>query len=236
MKTRLTFNLKYLSTAILAAGLSLTPCTMKADQVMVSNLANISGSYVGYGSILGRAQGFTTNASGGKLSKIEVALAMPAAPLSATMRLYTDTGGLPSGKNGTGTVLETFNIGPFTATPGYYYYFSFNSVIHPMLSPNTRYWLAIEASSTQASTIGWMFSNPSGSSYDSINHWTTNNYARYSTGGWGLSAVGGLPDARLSYSISIIPEPSTYAAGIGLASLGLVAWRKTKTRATLAIQ
>lgn len=68
------------------------------------------------------------------VATVEIAVARLAGGTSVNVSIMTDSAGQPD------TVLETLAIGPYSATPSIQLA---NSVVHPLLTAGTKYWLVV---------------------------------------------------------------------------------------------
>lgn len=86
------------------------------------------------------------------------------------------------------------------------------------LSASTTYWLTISAVGNTNSISGW-FDNPSASTSDY--GWQINSSRLYySSGAWWTTIQTG--QEEFSIDATVVPEPGTYAALLGLSAFGLV--------------
>ena len=137
---------------------------------------------------------------------------------NVTLRVYTNSSGHPG--SDTGVIFTT----PANSDSRVNTTFNFSS--GPTLATNTPYWLVIYntvdyktikltySTATTGTGSGFVASAPLfNPSTGNINGWYDQNPGKY-----------------LHYSISAIPEPSTYAAIFGVSALALAVYRRRKRR------
>lgn len=212
-----------LAAAIASVAVLFAVVVQAAPMVAYGNLGSdgakaLSDTTTDYGPTLTTkrlAQGFTTGTSTDFLAVQSVTLGLfnDAVPAARTVGIYSDNGGVP------GTLLQT-SLSVAVTTAGKYT-FEFPSY---QLSAGSSYWIVPEAPASWYRDLDE--SQPQG---ENGSGWTWLATKRETVSGWSTNAN--------SLSISVVtvqavPEPSTYAmAGIGLASAGLMHWRRRRAQA-----
>ncbi len=213
----------FLRSLLLTGGLAVAALPVSAQTMVVFSNFDTGDTYnastlnavTGSDSILGtaytQAMSFTAS-SGGTLSSLELALKSYFGPAAVDVSLCSNAGGAP------GAVLEAWTGPSFTNPAGAIY--SYVSTGTPVeLSAGTSYWI-VAAPGTSTTWAGWAASNVA-QSQGEVSLYNVNGGA-YLT----YSAYRG----TFRVAVSAIPEPSTYAALFGVATLGLVAWRRRAKR------
>lgn len=210
-------NLKTYSLGAAAAlAVLLQPSTALAAEA-VSNLGENQTGQFGVSSLLNYAQGFTTGNSGlGSLTLESVVIRANqpdgAAASGFTLQLFSNPasfGGPPIatliGSDPSGAAFANYT---FTAPP------------NTLLADNTSYWLVASATSTGA--FGW--ANTTSDAQTGSPGWAVLDSSYIKLGSqWDVA-----PDSEaMMLAVNVIPEPSTYAAGLLLAgAIGSLCWRR----------
>jgi hypothetical protein len=203
------------SVAVLFATSALaTPLT----DVVYGNLgatgtAGLSDTNTDYGPTLATkrlAQGFTTGTSQQflQLQSVTLGLFSDEVPSARTVGIYSDNAGVP------GTLLYTSSSENVTSVGKYTFTFS-----NEQLAASTSYWIVPEAPAS------WyrdeLESQPQGQN--------SSGWAWFGTKRETAPDTWSNNPSSLSVAVQAVPEPSTYAlAGIGLATAGLIRWRRRK--------
>ena len=153
---------------------------------------------------------FSTGGQASSITDLELSLINPGPATSdlITIGLYADSSTTP------GTLvsaLGTISDNAISSSGGIY---SVSLTSNPVLSANTRYWIGL--SETGAGTARWNWS------YDTSGVGVANEYA--SSSGYTYPNSGG----PYQMAITVVPEPSEYAAYAGLALVAFGAWRRVR--------
>lgn len=153
---------------------------------------------------------FSTGGQASSITDLELSLINPGPATSdlITIGLYADSSTTP------GTLvsaLGTISDNAISSSGGIY---SVSLTSNPVLSANTRYWIGL--SETGAGTACWKWSQ------DTSGVGVANE--NFSSGG------GTFPNSAGPYqmAITVVPEPSEYAAYAGLALVAFGAWRRVR--------
>jgi hypothetical protein len=141
------------------------------------------------------------------LDSIEVGIGLESGANQVDIWLMTDASNKP------GTTIETFQfvdaMGPFAQSP----LMTGTSALHPILTPDTEYWLV--ASSSVSTAAAWNFSSPT---VDGLRAY------RYDAGSWHVDSS---PMAAFRINGSqVVPAPG--AVILGSIGIGFASWMKRK--------
>ncbi len=188
--------------------------------IMLSNLPNSNNGGSTIGATNWKAVVFTTGSQPTTLSTVTVGLnpnpTSASVPMTqnVTVSLYSFTDNTP------GTLLATTGLTPVAMQTRQELY-SFISMAGTAMEASTTYALVL---SSDASTIKWG-SNGSSDHAPTDSGFTYNRFVQTTDSGaiWTDSLA-----VNNAFSISAVPEPSSYALLIGAAALGLVAARRRR--------
>jgi PEP-CTERM motif len=222
-KTHMHVHASFLRLVLLAACAAILPAVHA--QVGVSNLSSTHNNgtiYPPAPRLL--AQSFTTDSSATyfTLDSVSLMLYQSAGTIvDFTVTVRSDDSAIP------GSLLGTLagNASPTADFMGQQYTYTASGVT---LAADTTYW------------ITWGFTDPvdAGATFigtpvqdtAATGQWTLGaNRASFDAGAtWPSEANGSFP-LQISIQATAIPEPGTYAAMLGVAALGLTAWRRRRT-------
>ncbi|MBI5766750.1 MAG: PEP-CTERM sorting domain-containing protein [Verrucomicrobia bacterium] len=219
------------ATALLFAALAVASTGQLDAQTAVSNFGQGSGgtANIGFafnGATERRVFSFTTGASVGGYEFTSFTLAFTGttgSPGSLAVGLY-------SAFDSSNTSSPTGLVANLSLTSGNLT--SVNSAVFSgsaTLAASTSYYLLLSAPSASTSGNYYTYRTSGTLNEDSggLAGWTIGDAGYYGLGGNTWNSAGG--GAMMSIQASAIPEPSTYAAIMGLGALGFVVWRRQRS-------
>lgn len=191
-------------------------------------LSNSGESWGGFGNQVSpdyfTAQSFSTDAYAASYQLASVTLSMSnvqGSPSGFALRLYSDNSGAP------GTLLETLSGNNNPTTAGSFSYTSGGTT----LNSSSTYWLVASATTGNASSdyYDWRGTYSTNETTTGGPTWLIgNNYYYSSNSGSSWNIQTGV----MQFSLSTVPEPSTYAAIFGVCALGFVSYRRYRLKKT----
>jgi hypothetical protein len=223
--------------ALLLAGVALSSALPAHAQTAISNLGQGVSAGVG---VIGRVGGgenhryafsFTTGSSTATFDFTSVTMAFQAGQGSPTLAVGLYSSFAPATVAGGGTLLTNLSLSSGNPLAAGNAVFSGTAT----LAASTQYFLVFDAGTQSAGNVA-TFSTPSTYLEDSggLPGWSIGDSAYHSfpsqSGTWSSTGTVAMFSVQAS-EVSVIPEPSTYAAMFGAAALGLAVWQRRRQRA-----
>jgi hypothetical protein len=193
-------------------------CTLSAQTTLVSSLSNTTITVLEASPTARWANAFTTGATSALLNSVTFKYqSNQSTDTTISAFVYSSAGSVP------GSLLATATSAVLGNNNGSFYeaQISLNFAGGFTLSANTDYFIVSGASLSVFGVAG------TNSSQTGLSGFSIYSSSTFSTNG-GASFGGSSNGALFALSGSAIPEPSTYAAILGLVAVGAAAWRRRR--------